>query len=122
MNETKEFQPQLQPVTLTAAAIEHVQKTIAKCGKGKGLRLSIKKSGCTGFGYVIDIADEPASEDYIFPINDQLAVFVDRKSYLFVQGTIIDYVRKGLNSNFEFRNPNATATCGCGESFGIEEG
>jgi len=121
MNNVSEFNQQLQAVTLTPAALEHVQRTIAKRGSGAGLRVAIKKNGCTGYGYVTEIADGPTAEDYVFPITTELAVIVDRKSFLYVQGTSIDYVRKGLNSSFEFNNPNAKVTCGCGESFGTVE-
>jgi iron-sulfur cluster assembly protein len=121
MNMVNEFQPTAQGIMVTPAAFEHLKKTIANHGKGIGLRLGVKKMGCSGLGYVTDIADAVTENDIVFPLADELAVLVDKKSYLYLQGTTIDYVRKGLNSNFEFHNPNAKVACGCGESFGIEE-
>lgn len=119
-NEVGVFESQQQAITLTPAALEHLQKTIAKRGKGVGMRLGIKKTGCSGFGYVIDVAETVESDDRVFSISPNLVVVVNSQSYPYVQGTTIDYVRKGLNSNFEFYNPNAKVTCGCGESFGTE--
>ncbi|MDF2868374.1 MAG: iscA [Gammaproteobacteria bacterium] len=119
--EVSVFEAKQQTITLTPAALEHLQKTITKRGKGIGIRLGVKKTGCSGFGYVIDIADAVTDDDQIFPIAQDLSVVVNRQSYPYLQGTTIDYVRKGLNSNFEFYNPNAKVTCGCGESFGTEE-
>jgi iron-sulfur cluster assembly protein len=117
------FDPQQisQAITLSPAAVEHVKKIIANRGKGIGLRLGVKKAGCTGFSYVVDIADEKTTEDRIFSLDNGLSILVDQQSYPFLQGTHIDYVRKGLNSNFEFHNPNAKAICGCGESFSTSE-
>lgn len=109
-----------QPVTLTPAAIEHVQHAIDKRGRGLGLRLSVKKSGCSGYGYEVDYVDTPADDDHIFPITESLNVYVDPESFPFVKGTVIDFERRGLNEIFTYRNPNQTGECGCGESFSVD--
>jgi iron-sulfur cluster assembly protein len=114
-------EPQLKPVTLTPKALAHLQKIIRLQGKGLGLRLEVKKAGCSGYGYDVAIAEQESDGDYAFPLSEQLAVYISRKSYPFVQGTCIDLVTQGLNSNFVFHNPNAGVSCGCGESFGIAE-
>lgn len=111
----------LQPIKLTPAAIAHTQKILAKHGKGIGLRLGIKKTGCSGFGYEVAIADDVTEQDHVFPQASECVVVVDKNSYVYLQGMTVDYVRKGLNANFVFLNPNAKVTCGCGESFGTKE-
>ncbi|MGC1854792.1 MAG: iron-sulfur cluster assembly accessory protein [Candidatus Aquirickettsiella sp.] len=106
---------------LTPSAIQHVKKILAKQVREKCFRLSVKRSGCSGFAYVVDYVDSFRSEDLKFSIDNDLVVFVDRASFPILQGICIDYIQDGLNGTLKFFNPNQTATCGCGESFSIEE-
>ncbi|HHB13272.1 MAG TPA: iron-sulfur cluster assembly accessory protein [Chromatiales bacterium] len=108
-----------QPVTLTEAAAAHVRKLIEQRGSGRGIRLGVSAMGCSGFGYVLDIVDEPNPEDRVFPAGGDLIVVVGPEAYPYVKGTRIDFVREGLNRSFKFDNPNVQATCGCGESFAV---
>lgn len=105
---------------LTPSAIQHVKKILDKQVGEKCFRLSVKRSGCSGFAYVVDYVDSFHSEDLKFSIDDDLIVFVDRASFPILQGICIDYVQNGLNGTLKFINPNQTAACGCGESFSIE--
>jgi iron-sulfur cluster assembly protein len=103
-------------ISLTPSAAERVRSHLASRGHGLGLRLSVKGTGCSGFSYVIDYADSAAPDDLVF--EDQgVKVYVDPASFPALDGTRVDFVRKGLNESFEFDNPNAKAECGCGESF-----
>jgi len=104
-------------VTLTDAAAKHVANMLEKRGDGLGLRLAIKKSGCSGFAYVVDYADEIHDDDQVFE-NHGVKVIVDNTSLPHLDGTEIDFGQSNLlNSGFEFRNPNVKDACGCGESF-----
>jgi iron-sulfur cluster assembly protein len=106
-------------VTLTEAASERVKKMIAQRGKGIGLRVSTKVSGCAGFAYVVDYADDVEAGDQVFE-SFGTRVFVDEKSLKNIDGMEIDYVRESLlNEGFEFNNPNVKDSCGCGESFTV---
>ncbi|SFR63157.1 iron-sulfur cluster assembly accessory protein [Thiomicrospira sp. ALE5] len=106
-------------VSLTAAAAQRVKTMIEKRGSGIGLRLGIKKSGCTGFAYVVDYVDEPGSSDQVFT-HYGVDVYVDAKSLPAIDGMEVDYVKESLlNEGFEFRNPNVKDECGCGESFSV---
>jgi len=105
-------------ITMTAAAADHVRKFLANRGKGLGLRLGVRTSGCSGMAYVMEFADEVGSEDQVF--EDQgVKVIVDPKSLLYLDGTEVDYAREGLNEGFKFNNPNVKDACGCGESFNV---
>jgi iron-sulfur cluster assembly protein len=105
-------------VSLTPSAAERVRSFLAKRGNGVGLRLGVKKTGCSGFAYVVNYADEVARNDVVF--EDQgVKVIVDAESLRYVDGTEIDFVRQGLNEAFRFRNPNVRGECGCGESFNV---
>ena len=105
-------------ISLTVSAADRVRNHLASRGHGIGLRLGIKTTGCSGFSYVIDYADEAAADDLVF--EDQgVRVFVDRASFPMLDGTRVDFVRKGLNESFQFVNPNVKAECGCGESFTV---
>lgn len=115
-NKSKEGQ-----LYLTPSAIKHIKKILAKQIRGKCFRLSIKRSGCSGFAYEVNYVDSFHSEDLKFSIDNDLAVFVDRLSFPILKGVCIDYVQNGLNGTLKFINPNQTAACGCGESFSIEE-
>ena len=105
-------------IILTESAAERVRSHIARRGGGLGLRLGIKTSGCSGFSYVVDYADEAKPDDLVFD-SQGVKVFVDRASLAAVDGTRIDFVRQGLNESFRFDNPNVRGECGCGESFSV---
>jgi len=105
-------------VSLTAPAAERVRSFLAKRGGGIGLRLGVKKTGCSGFAYVVNYADEVMPDDVVFE-DRGVKVIVDNESLRFVDGTEIDFVRDGLNEAFKFRNPNVRGECGCGESFSV---
>jgi iron-sulfur cluster assembly protein len=105
-------------VGLTEAAARHIQRYIGRRGKGVGVRLGVKTTGCSGLAYKIEFADDVEPEDIIF---EQLGVkiLVDPKSLPYIDGTELDFVREGLNEGFKFNNPNERDRCGCGESFRI---
>lgn len=105
-------------ITLTESAATHVQNFIAKRGKGVGLRLGVRTSGCSGLAYKLEFADEVAPDDIQFESHG-VKVLVDPKSLAFLDGTELDYTREGLNEGFKFRNPNVKDQCGCGESFNV---
>lgn len=105
-------------ITLTEQAAERVKKFLSNRGKGVGLRLGVRTSGCSGMAYVIEFADQIEPDDMVF--EDQgVKVLVDQKSLVYLDGTQLDYTREGLNEGFKFSNPNVKQTCGCGESFGV---
>lgn len=105
-------------VTLTETAARHIERSLTKRGKGVGLRLAVKTSGCSGLAYAIEFADEALPEDQVFDSHG-LKLLVDARSLPFLDGTELDFVREGLNEGFKFHNPNAKANCGCGESFAV---
>ena len=105
-------------VTLTDRAAQHVQRYIAKRGKGVGRRLGVKTTGCSGLAYKLEFADEIAPEDHTFETNG-VRVLIDPKSLAYLDGTELDFVREGLNEGFKFNNPNEKDRCGCGESFNV---
>ncbi|MGL5072349.1 MAG: iron-sulfur cluster assembly protein IscA, partial [Aeromonas salmonicida] len=87
-------------------------------GKGIGLRLGVKTTGCSGLAYVLEFVDELADEDQVFEQNG-VRIIVDAKSLIHLDGTELDFVKEGLNEGFQFNNPNAKGECGCGESFSV---
>jgi iron-sulfur cluster assembly protein len=105
-------------ISLTPSAVERVRSYMANRGKGIGLRLGIKQTGCSGYAYVVSYADEIGAADVVFD-EAGVKVVVDREALKFVDGTEIDFVRTGLNEAFKFRNPNVKGECGCGESFNV---
>lgn len=105
-------------ITLTKSAVSRVRDYLDKRGAGVGLRLGIKKTGCSGFAYVINYADKIEPDDVVFE-DDGVAVVVDPEALKYIDGTEVDFVKQGLNEAFKFRNPNATGECGCGESFSV---
>ena len=105
-------------VTLTEAAAKHVRKSLDKRGKGVGLRLAVKTSGCSGLSYALEFADAPEPEDVAFESHG-MTLLVDQKSLPFLDGTELDFVREGLNEGFKFHNPREKDRCGCGESFRV---
>ena len=106
------------PVTLTDRAAQHVQRYIEKRGKGVGLRLGVRTTGCSGLAYKLEFADEIKPEDTSFESNG-VRVLIDPKSLAYLDGTELDFVREGLNEGFKFNNPNEKDRCGCGESFNV---
>lgn len=105
-------------VTLTEKAANHVKNFIAKRGKGVGLRLGVRTSGCSGMAYTLEFADEFNDTDSQFE-SFGVKVLVDPKSLVYLEGTELDFVREGLNEGFKFNNPNVKNSCGCGESVGF---
>ena len=105
-------------ISLTAAAADRVKNFLGRRGHGLGLRLGVKKTGCSGFAYVVNYADEINANDLVF--EDQgVKVIVDKESLSLIDGTQVDFVKQGLNEAFRFRNPNVKGECGCGESFTV---
>ena len=105
-------------ITLTEAAAQHVQKSLAKRGKGVGVRLGVKTTGCSGMAYQLEYVDALASEEMVFDQHG-VKLMVDPKSLAYLDGTELDYVREGLQEGFKFNNPNERNRCGCGESFRV---
>jgi len=105
-------------ITLTPRAAERVRQYLDKRGKGVGLRLAVRTTGCSGLAYVLEFADEVAANDEVFE-NDDIKVIIDRKSLVYLDGTELDFAKEGLNEGFKFNNPNVKDECGCGESFTI---
>ena len=105
-------------ITLTNAAAERVRTFLASRGKGIGLRLGIKTSGCSGLAYVLEFVDELNEDDNVFE-QDGVKIIVDAKSLVYLDGTELDFVKEGLNEGFKFQNPNVKDQCGCGESFNV---
>ena len=105
-------------VTLTEAAARHVTRYLAKRGKGVGVRVGVKTTGCSGLAYKLEFADEVQPEDQVFDSNG-VKVLIDPKSLAYLEGTELDYAKEGLNEGFKFNNPNEKDRCGCGESFNV---
>lgn len=106
-------------VQMTDRAAEHARRQIQR-NHSAGIRLGVRKAGCSGFMYDVELVQEPAADDERFAIADDVVVFVARDTVPIIAGTEIDYVTEGLNSSLKFRNPNATGECGCGESFKVD--
>lgn len=107
-------------LSLTAKARAHIEAQIAKNPKALGFRVGVKKSGCSGYAYVVDLVTSPASDDECLEASENLKVYIDRESLPFLNGTEVDYVQSGVNWSFQFNNPNMEAACGCGESFSVK--
>jgi len=105
-------------VTLTPAAARHVTRYLQKRGKGYGVRLGVKTTGCSGLAYKLEYVDEPLVEDVVFEEHG-VRILIDPKSLAYIDGTELDFVREGLNEGFRFNNPNERDRCGCGESFRV---
>ncbi len=105
-------------ITLTDPAAERVKSFLANRGKGLGLRLGVKTTGCSGLAYVLEFVDDLQEGDEVFNDNG-VNIIVDAKSLVYLDGTQLDFVKNGLNEGFEFTNPNQKEECGCGESFTV---
>ena len=105
-------------VTLSDKAATHVANFLAKRGKGIGLRLGVRTSGCSGMAYKLEFVDEVNPDDLVFEYNG-VKVIVDAKSMPYLEGMELDFAREGLNEGFKFNNPNVKDQCGCGESFNV---
>lgn len=105
-------------ISLTENAAKHVQGFLAKRGKGLGLRIGVRTSGCSGMAYKLEFADAAESEDLQF-VSNGVTVLVDPQSLPYIDGMELDYTREGLNEGFKFNNPNVKDSCGCGESFTV---
>ena len=105
-------------ITMTETAAARVRQFMAKRGKGEGLRIGVRSSGCSGKAYVIEYADRIEPEDEVYESHG-VKIIVDKKSLVYLDGTELDYTREGLNEGFKFNNPNVKDTCGCGESFNV---
>jgi iron-sulfur cluster assembly protein len=105
-------------ITVTENAARHIAKNLSKRGKGVGLRLGVRTSGCSGLAYKLEYADEIRPEDARFDSHG-VTVLVDPKSLAYLDGTELDFAREGLNEGFKFNNPNVKDACGCGESFNV---
>jgi iron-sulfur cluster assembly accessory protein len=114
------FDPNVS-ISMTDSAASHIQKELNKLPGKNGFRLFLESSGCSGFMYETALADGPESEDKVFLIKDALNLYVPNKDLPLLNGTEIDFITVGLNSMFQFRNPNVTGECGCGESFSVTE-
>ena len=105
-------------ISMTEAAARHVQRSLEGRGKGEGIRLGVRTTGCSGLAYVLEFVDEQAAEDMVFE-SFGVKVFIDPKSLSYLDGTELDFTREGLNEGFKFNNPNVRSECGCGESFNV---
>jgi iron-sulfur cluster assembly protein len=105
-------------ITVTEAAASHVASQLDNRGKGMGIRLGVKTSGCSGMAYVLEFVDSEVEEDQVFEAHG-VKIYVDPKSFTYLDGTELDFVKEGLNEGLQFRNPNVAGECGCGESFTV---
>ena len=105
-------------ISMTPAAADRVRSFLHNRGKGIGLRVGVKTTGCSGLAYVLEFVDTLNDDDQVFE-QDDLKLIVDGKSLVYIDGTQLDFVKEGLNEGFQFNNPNVNGECGCGESFSI---
>lgn len=105
-------------ITITQNAANHIQSFLQKRGKGEGVRLGVKTSGCSGMAYTMEFVDEVQADDLVFE-NLGVKIFIDPKSHIYLDGTQVDYTKEGLQEGFKFENPNVKESCGCGESFHV---
>ena len=105
-------------ITITENAADHIRKFLTKRGKGEGIRIGVKTSGCSGMAYTLEFVDEIQPEDQVFEQNG-VKVFIDPKSMVYLDGTQVDLAKEGWQEGLKFENPNATESCGCGESFHV---
>lgn len=112
-------QDQNTDIGITESAIKHLTEKLSEKPAAKGVRISVKPSGCSGYMYVLDYVENPEASDTLIEVNEALSLFVDTESLPIINGTQIDYVKQGLNASIQFKNPNVTGECGCGESFTV---
>ncbi len=105
-------------ISMTEKAAEHVRSQLLQRGKGIGIRVGIKTTGCSGMAYVLEFVDALDSDDQVFDAHG-VQLVVDPKSLVYIDGTQMDFVKEGLNEGFQFKNPNVAGECGCGESFTV---
>ncbi|MEJ1961351.1 MAG: iron-sulfur cluster assembly protein IscA [Gammaproteobacteria bacterium] len=105
-------------ISLTESAATRIRTFLAARGHGVGLRLGVRKTGCSGFAYVVNYAEAQQTDDVVFE-DRGVRVFVDPSSLKLIDGTVVDFVKQGLNEAFRFQNPNVKGECGCGESFSV---
>ncbi len=105
-------------ITMTEAARNHVRRYLESRGRGIGIRLGVKTTGCSGLSYVLEFVDDLQEGDEVFD-SEGVKIVVDGKSLVYLDGTELDYAKEGLNEGFQFNNPNVSAECGCGESFHV---
>lgn len=113
---TDVFDPQ-KSITMTDSAVKHAIRSLGKTPGSIGMRLKLKKTGCSGYSYVTEEVFSINEDDLVFPQSQDLQVIISKTDFPLVSGTHIDFAKEGLNSIFQFSNPNATGECGCGESF-----
>ncbi|TAL62755.1 MAG: iron-sulfur cluster assembly accessory protein [Legionella sp.] len=116
MQYTSKQNPEIE---FTESAIKHLVSYLEKNSGNTGVRLSVKKTGCSGMAYVVDYVEAPQEGDLVMPLTDNYSVCIDIASYPFLKNMQVDYVKQGLNHKFVFNNPNQTGQCGCGESFTV---
>jgi len=114
------FDPSIA-ITVTDQAMKHIQKELSKQPSKSGFRLFLQTSGCSGFMYETALTEGPEDEDKVFLINESLSLYVPNKDLPLLNGTEVDFITVGLNSMFQFKNPNVTGECGCGESFSVTQ-
>ena len=105
-------------IIITEKAKNRFKEQLEQRGKGIGILIGVKETGCSGYAYTLDFADEWKQNDYLV-IKDDLHVYVTEEAFKYLNGMTIDYIKQGLNEKFEFINPNETGRCGCGESFTV---
>lgn len=110
----------IEEMAFSEAAKKHIVSYLDKNAGYAGVRLSVKKTGCSGLSYVVDYVTAPAEGDVVIPLTENYLCCIDKASYPFLKHTQVDYVRQGINFKFEFNNPNQTGQCGCGESFTVD--
>ena len=105
-------------IIITSQAAEKIKLNLTKRGKGIGIRIGVRTTGCSGLGYILEYVDQVNPDDVVFTSND-VNLYVDPKSLAYLDGMTMDWKREGLNEGFDFQNPNVKDECGCGESFRV---
>ncbi len=108
------------PVTFTESAIAHLSRQV-EVKSAKGILFNVREAGCSGFKYLLELAFEIEEGTQSFDLSDQLKLYVKPEIMALIRGTQVDYIQEGVNHRLDFKNPNATASCGCGESFSVEQ-
>ncbi|TQV87505.1 HesB/IscA family protein [Aliikangiella coralliicola] len=108
------------PVSFTDTAIKHLSNQVAK-RQAKGIEFNVKESGCSGYKYLLELCFEIAEDAIDYQLGEKLTLFISPKVIPLINGTCVDYIQEGVNFRLDFNNPNATALCGCGESFSVEQ-